>query len=48
MAWLAGKYENIDEPNPEDIEFVVEYCVGCESHGWNTRHNEAKYYEFAI
>lgn len=29
-----------------DIVFVVELCQNCKEHGWNTRHDEAKYLEF--
>ena len=26
--------------------FVVELCQDCANHGWNTRHDEAKYQEY--
>ena len=29
-----------------ELVFVVEVCQDCKSHGWNTRHDEAKYQEF--
>lgn len=29
-----------------DIVFVVEMCRNCAEHGWNTRHDEAKYQDF--
>jgi len=32
--------------NDREIVFVIEVCENCSSHGWNTRHNEAKYQEF--
>ena len=22
----------------------IEYCINCQSHNWNTHHNEAKYH----
>ena len=28
--------------------FVIEHCKDCSTHGWNTRHNERKYLEFAV
>ena len=27
--------------------FVIEHCVDCHTHRWNTRHDEAKYKSFA-
>ena len=32
--------------NQDQIIFVVEACENCKAHGWNTRHDEAKYTEF--
>ena len=29
------------------VEYFIEHCVNCESHKWTTRHNEAKYKQFA-
>jgi len=29
-----------------DIVFVVESCMNCKDHHWNTRHDEAKYQEY--
>ena len=29
-----------------EIIFVIEMCRNCQEHGWNTRHDEAKYQEF--
>ena len=26
--------------------FVIEFCVGCKGHQWNTRHDEAKYMNY--
>ena len=26
--------------------FVIEVCSDCKTHGWNTRHDEAKYMKF--
>ena len=36
----------------EPIDFsrkivIIEYCVNCNSHNWNNRHDEAKYREYA-
>lgn len=31
-----------------DREFVIEYCQNCSEHQWNTRHVEARYYEFFV
>ena len=27
--------------------FVIEHCVDCHTHNWNTRHDEAKYKGYA-
>ena len=27
--------------------FVIEHCVDCRTHQWNTRHDEGKYVQFA-
>ena len=32
--------------NAEQIVFVIECCQNCKEHGWNTRHDEAKYIAF--
>ena len=31
----------------EPLTIIIEHCKHCSSHGWNTRHNEAKYLEVA-
>jgi hypothetical protein len=28
--------------------FYIEHCQDCKNHGWNTRHDEAKYLKFAL
>ena len=28
--------------------FVIEVCENCRSHNWNTRHDEAKYKNYAL
>ena len=28
--------------------FCIEHCHNCKSHGWNTRHDQNKYLQFAI
>jgi hypothetical protein len=30
-----------------DNTIVLEVCQNCKSHGWNTRHDAAKYYNYA-
>ena len=27
----------------EEIVMIIEHCVHCSAHGWNPRHDEAKY-----
>ena len=27
--------------------FIIEHCENCRTHNWNTRHDEAKYKQFA-
>ena len=34
------------ENAPEELTFVFEVCYNCKAHGWNTRHDEAKYQMF--
>ena len=31
------------EAQDEEIVMIIEHCVHCSAHGWNTRHDEAKY-----
>ena len=28
--------------------FIIEVCENCRSHNWNTRHDEAKYKNYAL
>ena len=28
--------------------FVIEHCVDCQTHSWNTRHDPNKYKQYAI
>lgn len=29
------------------VQYIIEHCVDCKSHKWTTRHNEAKYKQYA-
>ena len=31
----------------QDKYFIIEVCENCRSHNWNTRHDEAKYKQYA-
>ena len=33
--------------NHDDQYFIIEVCENCRSHNWNTRHDEAKYKQYA-
>ena len=26
------------------MSVIIEYCIGCRSHQWNTRHDESRYF----
>ncbi len=31
----------------QDKFFIIEVCENCRTHNWNTRHDEAKYKQYA-
>ena len=37
----------MDKKGKLDQTFVIEHCENCRSHQWNTRHDEAKYKQYA-
>ena len=43
MSLLPQKYSI----NLKENIIVIEYCAKCDTHKWNTRHDEAKYAEVA-
>ena len=43
---IGTDYSHLNEP-PHHWAFVIEVCIDCHKHSWNTRHDEKKYMQLA-